>query len=106
MVTITYHFANGLFPELMKNNIDIYGYMAKGVCLDTGRPNDLITANQIMVEKYGIPFFPCGSWFFGVSFGIRHAGIHNARVEKCYIGRNIKAGEGVQIKNSAVSHNY
>ena len=26
-------------------------------------------------------------------------------VEKCYIGRNIKAGDGVQIKNSAVYDN-
>jgi len=101
--TIPYDFANDLFPELMKNNIDIYGYMGKGVWLDTGRPNDLITANQIMVEKYGKSNDE--DFIGGKNIILDMAGIHNARVEKCYIGRNIKAGEGVQIKNSAVYDN-
>ncbi len=101
--TIPYDVANDLFPELMKNNIDIYGYMGKGVWLDTGRPNDLITANQIMVEKYGKSNDE--DFIGGKNIILDMAGIHNARVEKCYIGRNIKAGEGVQIKNSAVYDN-
>jgi NDP-sugar pyrophosphorylase family protein len=87
----------------MKNNIDIYGYMGKGVWLDTGRPNDLITANQIMVEKYGKSNDE--DFIGGKNIILDMAGIHNARVEKCYIGRNIKAGDGVQIKNSAVYDN-
>ncbi len=101
--TMPYDFARDLFPELMKRNIDIYGYMGKGVWLDTGRPNDLITANQIMVTKYGESSDE--DFIKGKNIILDKAGIHKARIEECYIGRNIKAGEGVNIKNSALYDN-
>ncbi|MCL4349259.1 sugar phosphate nucleotidyltransferase [Ferroplasma acidiphilum] len=103
ITTMPYDFAKDLFPELMKRNIDIYGYMGKGVWLDTGRPNDLITANQIMVEKYGK--LSDGDLIKGKNIILDMAGIHNTGIEKCYIGRNIKAGDNVHIKDSALYDN-
>ncbi|WP_337859801.1 NDP-sugar synthase [Ferroplasma sp.] len=100
---IPYDFARDLFPNLMKNNIDIYGYMGKGVWLDTGRPNDLITANQIMVEKYGKSYED--DFIKGKNIILDLTGIHDATIEKCYIGKNIKIIDGVKIKNSAVYDN-
>lgn len=48
-----YDFGRQLFPELLKSGFKIYGFRANGTWLDTGRPNDMITANRLMTEKYG-----------------------------------------------------
>ncbi len=48
-----YDFAKQLFPKLIENGIKIHGYIGEGTWLDTGRPNDMIRANQLMTEKYG-----------------------------------------------------
>jgi NDP-sugar pyrophosphorylase family protein len=101
--TIPYDFAKDLFPELMKKNIDIYGYMGKGIWLDTGRPNDLITANQIMVEKYGKTYQE--DFIKGKNIILNMAGLHDSKIEKCYIGNGIKMGSEVCISNSAVYDN-
>jgi len=100
---VPFDFAKDLFPELMKKNIDIYGYMGKGIWLDTGRPNDLITANQIMVEKYGKSSNE--NFIKGKNIILDQAGFHDTAIEKCYIGRNIKTGENVKIKSSALYDN-
>lgn len=48
-----YDFGKQLFPRLISEGEDIYGYIGKGTWIDTGRPNDMIRANQVMTEKYG-----------------------------------------------------
>ena len=100
---IPYDFARDLFPELMKNNIDIYGYMGKGVWLDTGRPNDLIIANQIMVEKYGKTYTE--NFIKGKNIIMDISGLQKANVNRCYTGTGIKTGDNVTINRSAIYNN-
>ncbi len=100
---IPYDFAKDLFPELMKHNVDIYGYMGKGVWLDTGRPNDLIIANQIMVEKYGKSYSE--DFIRGKNIIMDMVGLQKTRINRCYIGSGIKTGNNVNITSSAVYNN-
>lgn len=100
---IPYDFAKDLFPELMKHNVDIYGYLGKGVWLDTGRPNDLIIANQIMVEKYGRSYSE--DFIRGKNIIMDMVGLQKTRINRCYIGSGIKTGNNVNITSSAVYNN-
>lgn len=100
---IPYDFAKDLFPELMKNNVDIYGYMGKGVWLDTGRPNDLIIANQIMIEKYGKSYKE--DFIHGKNIILDMTGLQKATISKCYTGTGIKTGSNVTITSSAIYDN-
>ncbi|WP_298276640.1 NDP-sugar synthase [Ferroplasma sp.] len=100
---IPYDFAKDLFPELMKHNVDIYGYLGKGVWLDTGRPNDLIIANQIMVEKYGKSYSE--DFIRGKNIIMDMVGLQKTRINRCYIGSGIKTGNNVNITSSAVYNN-
>lgn len=48
-----YDFGKQLFPKLLSEGEEIHGYIGKGTWIDTGRPHDMIRANQVMTEKYG-----------------------------------------------------
>ncbi len=48
-----YDFARQLFPRLLEEGVPIGGLEVDGTWVDTGRPPDLIKANQKMTEKYG-----------------------------------------------------
>ncbi|MEM0139699.1 MAG: NDP-sugar synthase [Ferroplasma sp.] len=101
--SIPYDFAKDLFPRLMRKNIDIYGYVGDGVWLDTGRPNDLIKANQIMINKYGKEYNEGA--FKGKNIIVTMSRFSDANIQGCYIGNGIQVGKGSIIKDSAVYDN-
>lgn len=97
-----YDFAKQLFPKLLENGIKIHGYVGEGSWLDTGRPNDMIRANQIMTEKYGYSYSDKG--FSGkliINSSPRHFTGSEIRGPS-YIGEGVAAMAGSTIEGSAV----
>lgn len=101
--TIPYDFAKDLFPRLLRKNIPVYGYMGDGIWLDTGRPNDLIRANQIMIAKYGKEYHD--GCYKGKNIVITMSTFPDVSIEQSYIGNGLRAGKNTSIKNSAVYEN-
>ncbi len=99
-----FDFSKDLFPKLMKKGIDIYGYKGNGTWLDTGRPKDMIRANQIMVEKYGKTI---NSENTEGKFIIRNSeNLKNTKlVGPTFISEKVKIGEGGTIRGSAIYNN-
>lgn len=97
-----YDFAKELFPKLLENGIRIHGYVGEGTWLDTGRPNDMIRANQLMTEKYGYTFSdPEVSGKLIVNSSLRH--FKGSRLTgPTFIGEGVNSMEGTIIEGSAV----
>ena len=100
-----YDFARDLFPKLLDMGIDIYGYHAKGIWLDTGRPNDMIKANQLMTAKYGMEV--SGNGIKGtVIIKTPHSKFSSAYIEgPTFIGENVRIGKNSKIIRSAIYDN-
>ena len=101
---IQYDFGRDLFPKLLKEGIVINTYEGKGTWLDTGRPKELILANDLIVSKYGKE--------------IRKDSINGKMIMKeepigdnykiegnCYLGENIKIGKNSTIRNCTIYEN-
>jgi len=100
---IPYDFAKDLFPRLLRKNIDIYGYLGKGVWLDTGRPNDLIKANQIMIDKYGKNYND--EFIKGKNIIVTMSKFYGNTISESYIGNGIRMKKNININNSAIYDN-
>lgn len=101
---VQYDFSKQLFPKLMKEGETIYGYTGEGTWLDTGRPNDMIRANQIMTEKYGTES-DNGNISGKVIIKTRRLGAVNTDTiieGPTYIGENVTVGKNAVIKRSAI----
>ncbi len=101
--SIPYDFGRDLFPRLLRKGIDIYGYRGKGVWLDTGRPNDLIKANQIMVNRYGKDYNE--QYIKGKNIIETSSKFNGNYIENSYIGNTIKMENNIKITNSAIYDN-
>ncbi len=101
--SIPYDFGKDLFPLLLNKGIDLYGYKGKGVWLDTGRPNDLIKANQIMVNRYGKEYN--GQDIRGKNIIETGAKLNGNYIENSYIGNAINMENNIRITNSAIYDN-
>lgn len=99
-----YDFAKQLFPKLLKESEKIYGYVGKGTWLDTGRPNDMIRANQIMTEKYGTSSNTANiKGKIIIKSRKVGAGDSDTLIEgPTYIGENVTIGNNAVIRRSAV----
>lgn len=101
---VQYDFAKQLFPKLLMESEKIYGYVGKGTWLDTGRPNDMIRANQIMTEKYGSE--SVNPKIKGnVIIKSRKVESESSGVEiegPTYIGENVAIGKNAVIRRSAI----
>ncbi len=101
---VQYDFAKQLFPKLLKDNEKIYGYVGQGTWLDTGRPNDMIRANQIMTEKYGYDMN--GKNVKGkviIKSNRIGSGASDTVIEgPTYIGENVTIGKNAVIRRSAI----
>ncbi|GGM68769.1 mannose-1-phosphate guanylyltransferase [Thermogymnomonas acidicola] len=97
-----YDFAKQLFPRLIKEGYSVMGYECPGTWLDTGRPHDMIKANQMMVSKYGAEV--SGESVSGRV--IIKTGLHllaNTRIKgPAYIGEGVKIGRNSVIEASAI----
>ena len=101
---VQFDFSKDLFPKLMRKGVEIFGYKGKGTWLDTGRPRDMIKANQIMVEKYGKNM---DSPNIKGTFIIKNADeMKGINLEgPTFISEKVKIGEGSSIKGSAIYSN-
>lgn len=100
----TYDFAKELFPKLLKEGIAINTYIGKGAWLDTGRPRELIMANKLMANKYGIEM---NEPFIKGKMIIKERPVgHDFTIEgSCYLGEGVKIGTGAKVVNSTVYNN-
>ncbi len=97
-----YDFAKQLFPKLLENGMKIHGYVGEGTWLDTGRPNDMIRANQLMTEKYGHTFSESGaSGKLIINSSLRHF-TGTTLLGPTFIGENVMSMNGTVIEGSAI----
>lgn len=100
----SYDFAKQLFPKLLQEDQKIYGYVGQGTWLDTGRPKDMIRANQIMTDKYG-NVEKRGNINGNVIIKSVNPGIYDrdATIEgPTYIGEDVTIGRNAIIRRSAI----
>lgn len=100
-----YDFAKELFPKLIDNGIQIHGYIGEGTWLDTGRPNDMIRANQLMTEKYGYDYKEntvTGKLIINSS--LRHFEGTTLKGPS-YVGEKVTSSSGTSIEGSAIYDN-
>lgn len=99
---VPYDFAKELFPKLIKEKVKIYGYIGNGDWLDTGRPNDMIRANQIMTEKYGSSSSK-KNITGKVIIKSNNLVDNNAVIEgPSFIGENVTIGKNSIVRRSAI----
>lgn len=97
-----YDFAKQLFPKLIENGIEIHGYIGEGTWLDTGRPNDMIRANQLMTEKYGYNYAENSvSGKLIINSSLRQFQGTTLKGPS-YIGEKVTASAGSSIESSAI----
>ncbi len=101
----SYDFAKQLFPKLLDEGVKIHGYLGEGIWLDTGRPNDMIRANQIMTEKHGKELTENGM-SGKLMINTHRRNLRGSKIQgPTYIGTGVVSGNGTTIKGSAVYDN-
>ncbi len=101
---VPYDFGKELFPKLLKEGVEINTYSGNGTWLDTGRPRELILANQLIVSKYGREINQ--NCINGKIIMKEEPIGKNFSVEgSSYIGENIKIGDKTVVKNSTLYDN-
>ncbi|MGP6220613.1 sugar phosphate nucleotidyltransferase [Caldiplasma sukawensis] len=101
---VPYDFAKDLFPKLLSEGIKIGAIKLKGTWLDAGRPHDLIKGTQLMIAKYGREYNL--KYLSGTAIIKEEPMGKNFRLQgNCYLGQNVKFGDGVIVENSAIYSN-
>lgn len=101
----SYDFAKQLFPKLLEEKIPIHGFKATGTWLDTGRPNDMIRANQLMTEKYGTKF-SSDQMTGKIILNSNPVSLNGTRIMgPSYIGNSVSGSENSKIDSSAIYDN-
>ncbi len=96
-----YDFGKQLFPKLISEGEDIYGYVGKGTWIDTGRPNDMIRANQVMTDKYGV-MHSKENLSGKMILKTPERKLRGKITGNSFIGSEVTMSEGSEIKSSAV----
>lgn len=114
-------FGGEVFPYLLENNYDLYGFVKDYYWLDCGNAQTYIWANWDLMRKYGWPITPNGDEYDGMFvMGIINSG-QNITIEKpaCFgefvklsnrvkilgltsIGNRVKIGEDSIIEKSVI----
>jgi NDP-sugar pyrophosphorylase family protein len=92
-------FGGEVFPYLLDNNYDLYGFVKNYYWLDCGNAQTYLWANWDLLRKYSWPITPNGQEYDGVFvMGIINSG-QNVSIEKptCF-GENVELGNRVRIK--------
>ncbi|MFX1376939.1 MAG: sugar phosphate nucleotidyltransferase [Promethearchaeota archaeon] len=87
-------FGSELFPYLLENQYDLYGFVRNYYWMDAGNSTTYLWANWDLLRKYAWPILPNGSEYDGIYvMGIINSG-QNITIEKpsCF-------GEFVQLEN-------
>lgn len=99
-----YDFGKQLFPKLISEGETIHGYVGKGTWIDTGRPNDMIRANQVMTEKYGTDYSK--ERFTGrMILNTNERKLGGNISGNSFIGSDVSMSKGSEINSSAVYNN-
>lgn len=96
-----YDFGRQLFPKLVSEGEAIHGYVGKGTWIDTGRPHDMIRANQVMTEKYGTEYSKerlKGKMIINTP----ERKLGGTVTGSSYIGNEVEISRGSEISSSAV----
>jgi len=114
-------FGGEVFPYLLENSYDLYGFVKNYYWLDCGNSQTYLWANWDLLRKYSWPITPNGEEYDGVFvMGIINSG-QNAIIEKptcfgesvelfnrvkikplCSIGNRVKIGEDTLIEKSVI----
>jgi mannose-1-phosphate guanylyltransferase len=114
-------FGGEVFPYLLENNYDLFGFVKDYYWLDCGNPQTYIWANWDLLRKYGWPITPNGEEYDGIFvMGMISSG-QNVTIEKptCFgefvelsnrvkilelssIGNRVKIGEDSIIEKSVI----
>ena len=92
-------FGGEVFPYLLENNFNIYGFVENYYWMDAGNAQTYKWANWDLLRKYSWPITPNGEEYDGIFvMGIINTG-QNAIIEKptCF-GEFVELGNRVQIK--------
>jgi mannose-1-phosphate guanylyltransferase len=114
-------FGGEVFPYLLENNYDLFGFVKDYYWLDCGNPQTYIWANWDLLRQYGWPITPNGEEYDGIFvMGMISSG-QNVTIEKptCFgefvelsnrvkileltsIGNRVKIGEDSVIEKSVI----
>lgn len=92
-------FGSEIFPYLLENNYDLYGFVKNYYWMDAGNSTTYLWANWDLLRKYAWPILPNGVEYDGIYvMGIINSG-QNILIEKptCF-GENVKLENRVKIK--------
>ena len=92
-------FGSKIFPYLLENEYNLYGYVKDYYWLDCGNPQTYMWANWDLLRKYSWPITPNGQEYDGVFvMGIIDSG-QEIKIEKptCF-GQNVRLENFVKIK--------
>ncbi|MFW9951285.1 MAG: sugar phosphate nucleotidyltransferase [Candidatus Thorarchaeota archaeon] len=92
-------FGSQVFPYLLENNYELYGFVKNYYWLDCGNAQTYKWANWDLLRKYSWPITPNGSEYDGIFvMGIINSG-QNVTIEKpsCF-GENVELGNRVKVK--------
>ncbi|MFW9951803.1 MAG: sugar phosphate nucleotidyltransferase, partial [Candidatus Thorarchaeota archaeon] len=92
-------FGSQVFPYLLENNFDLYGFVKNYYWLDCGNAQTYIWANWDLLRKYSWPITPNGEEYDGIFvMGIINSG-QNVSIEKpTSFGENVELKNRVKIK--------
>jgi len=114
-------FGSEVFPYLLENTFDLYGFVENYYWMDAGNSTTYLWTNWDMLRKYVWPILPNGVDYDGIYvMGIIHSG-QNIRIDKptCFgeyvklenrvkikeltsIGQNVTIGEDTVIEKSVI----
>ncbi len=117
-------FGGEVFPYLLDNNYDLYGFVKNYYWLDCGNAETYLWANWDLLRKYSWPITPNGEEYDGIYvMGVINSG-QNVSIEKpscfgefvellnrvkikplCSIGAHVKIGEDTVIEKSVIWDN-
>lgn len=98
-----FDFSKDLFPSLLDNKINIFGFNSKGYWRDVGTLEEYINSNlDVLNNKLGyINFEKSGSNLIGGAANIEFGAV----IENSIIGNNVTVEKGAEIKNSVIWDN-
>lgn len=92
-------FGGEIFPYLLENQFDLYGFVKDYYWLDCGNPQTYLWANWDLLRKYAWPITPNGKEYDGIFvMGIINSG-EGVKIEKpsCF-GEYVQLGDNVKVK--------
>ena len=92
-------FGSELFPYLLENQFDLYGFVRNYYWMDAGNSTTYLWANWDLLRKYAWPILPSGEEYDGIYvMGIINSG-QNIEIQKptCF-GKNVQLENRVKIK--------